>query len=166
MRVGIAPLLTDLLMLITASALLAQLGPEALGAVGVLGGIVVILIGLSTLRQSGRPPDEQGGGTTSRPWKDLLKGATVNLLNPHAWLFWMVVGGPAIAAAWASSPYQAVLFFCIFEACLVGSKAGLAGIVAGNRRRLQGRGYRWTLRALGLVLLLFGGQLIWQGFSR
>lgn len=164
LRIAVAPLATDLLMLATASLILTRLGPGAFAALGVVGGGVVIFLGLSTLQQSTRTPSLKTSEAPSRPMEDLLKGAAVNLLNPHAWLFWMVVGGPAVHAAWAMAPARAILFFSVFEGCLVAAKAGLAGVIAHQRHRLLGNGYRWTLRILGALLLFFGGQLLWQGF--
>ena len=47
-----------------------------------------------------------------------------------------------------------------FYACLVGSKVGIAIVVGRARGRVAGRGYRWTMRILAVLLVLFAAGLV------
>ena len=165
LRIAVAPLLTDILMLGVVTALLSRGTESVLQGIGLVGGFVVIWIGIQTLRSSFRPaPDGIGAlndGTASR---DLWQGAAVNLLNPHAWLFWATVGGPIVARSWPESPLNACVFFLLFEAFIVGSKATLALGIARARHRIQGRAYSWVLRLLGTALLGFGVHLLLESW--
>jgi threonine/homoserine/homoserine lactone efflux protein len=88
----------------------------------------------------------------------------VNLLNPHPYLFWFTVGGPFVVQSAAQSAFGAILAFLGgFYGCLVGSKVLLALLVHSGRARLQSRGYRLTLQTSGVLLLVLGGMLIWEG---
>lgn len=160
LRIAVAPLLTDLLMLGLVSAFLNQAGEGVLRAVGAAGGLVVLWIGVGTLRSASRPPPSETKEPVAGAASDLWKGAAVNLLNPHAWIFWVAVGGPIVARTWPASPAKAGAFFLLFELFIVGSKAGLAWTVARARHLVQGAAYRWTLRILGLALLAFGVRLL------
>jgi len=165
LRISVAPLLTDVLMLGVVTALLSLLTEGVLQGIGIVGGLVVLWIGIQTLRASFQPaPDARDPSMESSVGQDLWQGAAVNLLNPHAWLFWIAVGGPIVARAWPESPLRACGFFMLFEAFIVGSKAALAWVAARARHRVQGRAYSWTLRILGVALLGFGLRLLFESW--
>ena len=47
-----------------------------------------------------------------------------------------------------------------FYACLIGSKVGIAVVVGHARGRVAGRGYRWTMRLLAVLLMVFAVGLV------
>lgn len=89
----------------------------------------------------------------------------MNLLNPHAWLFWIAVGAPAFTAAWGRSPAVAIAFVGGFYLVLVGSKAALAGLIGAGRHRLGPRAYRLLLGGSGLLLVAAGVALAVPGVA-
>jgi threonine/homoserine/homoserine lactone efflux protein len=97
--------------------------------------------------------------TTSDP---LTRGTLLNLLSPHPWLFWIVVGGPILLAAWNTSPISAIGFLVAFFALLVGTKVVIAAIVAQGRERLSPRNMLVAQRIAGLLLIGAGIALTYE----
>jgi threonine/homoserine/homoserine lactone efflux protein len=155
-RVACSPLVTDS-VIIAVSVLVARAVPDrAAGALGVAGGLYVVWLGIEAVRDV--PASiEPVPGDDSDP---LRRGAVVNLLSPHPWLFWLTVGGPILVAAWARSPLSAVAFLVGFFALIVGTKVGFAVLVASGRRRLTTRGLRRAHVLAGALLLLAGLVLV------
>src|SRR3990172_11541892 len=53
--VAVAPLLTDIPIIVVSLSLLGQLSDSSIGVIGVLGSLLVIRIGVDTVRDAGRP---------------------------------------------------------------------------------------------------------------
>ncbi len=166
-RVAASPLVTDA-FIITVSVLVVHSLPDtAASGLGVLGGLYTMWLGVESLRERTvdvegvEAPDASPAGGAA----DLRRGALVNLLSPHPWLFWIAVGGPVLVAAWGDSPAAAVGFLVGFFALLVGTKVAAAGLVAAGRTRLSPAGLRRAHLAAGGLLLLTGLVLAVQ-FSR
>jgi len=98
--VALAPFITDAPIIALSLLLLDRLPPWAMTVVTLVGGLVVIYLGIDALRAARSAevpgPTAAGGGQG----RDLWKGALVNLLNPHPYIFWATVGGPALLAGW------------------------------------------------------------------
>jgi threonine/homoserine/homoserine lactone efflux protein len=103
--------------------------------------------------------------TAAAAVQSLTRGAIVNALNPHPYLFWLSVGGPLIIKAWEKSPLGAMAFVGVFYFCLVGSKLFLAILVGRSRQALMGNYYRHLMRLLGVLLLIFALLLFRDGLS-
>jgi threonine/homoserine/homoserine lactone efflux protein len=161
--VALAPLLGDLFVIACCLLLLAQLPPVFFSLLSFLGGLYVIFLGWETLQTvpvAAVPTAERMGHIA----QSLRKGLTVNLLNPHPYLFWITVGGPLVMQSYTQSAFGAIVAFLSgFYVCLVGSKVLLALFVHSGRARLQSRGYRVTLQISGGLLLALGGMLVWGG---
>lgn len=170
LRVAIAPFITDLPIILLSLFLLSRLPPWTLAAVGLAGGLYVVYLGWETIRSA--------RGTTSRlvhaqrvdqpatpdqpaSHRALRRGAMVNALNPHPYLFWATVGGPTLLAAWSRSPWQGVAFLVGFYATLVGSKVAVAALVGSQSQRFTDAWYRRILIALGVLLVGLGVWLAW-----
>ncbi|MEO1367537.1 MAG: LysE family transporter [Acidobacteriota bacterium] len=158
-RVALAPLLTDLPIVVTALLVSSVLPPLALALLSLGGGVFVIYLGVDTLRRSRRPMPTADGGEM----KDLWRGALVNVLSPHPWLFWLGIGGPQVVGLGRASTLGASGFIGLFYAALVGSKLVIAALVAGGRKSLGGAGYRRVVALCGLLLVGLGGWLLWSG---
>jgi threonine/homoserine/homoserine lactone efflux protein len=89
------------------------------------------------------------------PPRSLVRGATVNFLNPSPYLFWLTAGTPMLVKAWRQSALAAALFIGVFFVCLVGSKIALATILARSRDHVIGRWYTPVMRGLAVLLILF-----------
>jgi len=89
-----------------------------------------------------------------------------NILSPHTWLFWIVVGGPLLVAALHRSVGLGVVFVAGIYAALVGTKCALTCAVALARTRVDQHALERAARASGLLLLLAGVYLLAQGVSQ
>ncbi|MBT2385102.1 LysE family transporter [Streptomyces sp. ISL-11] len=170
LRVAAVPLLTDLPVIVLCVTVLSVLPERAIAAGGVVGGLFLAWLAVTTLREARTaeiPAAGQTAGARAEGRRTLWQGALVNLLSPHPWMFWLTTGGPLLVAAWRHGPPGAGGFLLGFYALLVGSKAALALIVARARHRIGTRGYRLLLGGSGVLLLAasalllaeFGGEL-------
>ena len=162
-RVALAPLLTDIPIVLLALLVLRDLSPSWLALVTASGGCVVIYLGIDTLRSPlpGPIDDPETGGSS----KDLWRGAVVNLLNPHPWIFWVTVQGPLLIQGWRRAPVIGAAFVFAFYAAIVGSKISIAWLVSKGRRNLDERWYRRVLTGCGLLLIGMGVFLLWQALA-
>jgi len=162
-RVALAPLVTDVPIVAFSFLVLAKLSQSSLilGVVSLCGSVVVFYMGLNSLRARGvalTPNTEQS--------KSLAKGILVNFLSPHPYLFWLSVGAPLMTRALRESGASAsVAFIVSFYVCLVGSKILLAVVTGRSRSFLQGNGYIFTMRLLGLVLCALALLLLRDGLG-
>jgi threonine/homoserine/homoserine lactone efflux protein len=163
--VAVSPLVTDLPIIALSVLLVGSLPPEATRWVATLGGLVVIWMGVETIR-SGRYAVLPGeGDVQAQPRREFWRGVTVNALNPHPYLFWTTVGGPALVSGWRESPLHALAFLVSFYVLLIGSKAAIAWLVSRQAGGLSQTWYRRVLQGSGLLLLVFGVWLVWQAWT-
>jgi len=161
-KAALAPLVTDLPIILLCVMVLKPLADSrfVLGLISMAGGLFVLYIASGCLRTTRLDLIDRGEAPQS-----LGKGAAVNALNPHPYLFWLTVGGPAVLGAWAESPARAVAFVAVFSACIVGSKVLVAFVAGRSGRLLTGKGYGIVMRVLGLALLVFALLLLRDGIS-
>jgi len=159
-RVAAAPLLTDLPIILVSTLVLSKVAGygSLLGAVSLAGAAFLVYMSYETFRARRQEPSASDAGPRS-----LRRGAMVNALSPHPYLFWLTVGAPMILKGWKTSPAAAVLFVVGFTGCLVGSKVVLAVLAGRSVHLLSGRNLQYLMRALGLLLLLFAALLLVDG---
>lgn len=161
LKVAAAPLITDLPIVVLATALVAAAAATTggiLGAISLAGAVFVAYLGIDSIRTSGvhvGQPDE-----TPRSW---ARGALVNALSPHPYLFWITVGAPTLIRAWEAGPFAAVAFLAGFYACLVGAKMLLAVVAGRSGGWIRGGAYRAVMSVLGALLLVFAVRLAAEG---
>jgi threonine/homoserine/homoserine lactone efflux protein len=156
-KVALAPLITDLPIILAAVFLLTHLTDfeGILGAISLIGGFYVLYLAYESLFTG--PVNLV---FAESPPQSIKKGVLVNALNPHPYLFWMTVGAPLIVKANADSPLAPLAFLGSFYIFLVGSKVALALITAKSRAFLTSKAYLFVMRILGGILGLFGLLLL------
>mgnify|MGYP001078011875 CR=1 FL=1 len=164
---AMAPFLTDLAPLLLSTLLLTSLSPRVVTAMGWVGGIVVVFVGIRLLAEHGRPfgrggepraDNRPGAPATVRFWH--VVAATV--LSPAPWLFWLGLASPLVLRHWNVDWRLGVLFLTVLFATNIGSASALAW-AASKGRRVLAPYWRWrVLRVLGVALVLAGGYLILQ----
>lgn len=161
-KVALAPIISDLPIVALALYILAKLSAFhiILGTISFLGGFVLLYMGYESLVTKGVDLSFQD----LKP-ESFKKGIIVNVLNPHPYLFWVSIGGPVTMKAWDQSVFAAVAFIGSFYLLLVGSKILLAVLVGRYRSFLTGRFYVYTMRILGLTLLVFALLLFRDGLD-
>ena len=151
MRVALAPILTDAPIVAAVFLVLKHFAQgQVLGAITLAGAVFVAYLGFDTIRAGNRLP-----ASSDKPSKSLRKAVLVNALSPHPYLFWASVGGPILLRANEVHFSHGLAFLGGFYGFLVGSKIFLALVAGRSRSFFQGSTYRWTLRLLGLLLLIF-----------
>ena len=160
LRVALAPMITDAPIVVLVLLTLNMLPVWALMALSVAGGIFVIYLGVDTLRRA--PTATLSAQADAPGQQDLWRGALVNLLSPHPWLFWIGVGGPLLLTAWTRSPWHGLAFLLGFYGLLIGSKIALSWAVGRGRARLNTRWYRRLLYGGGGILIGMGLLLLLQ----
>ncbi len=148
-RVALAPLITDLPIVLIAVFLLSRFSEFylLLGVISLVGSAVIFTMGLNGIRTSGITLS-----CNNKAEKSLARGVLVNFLSPHPYLFWISVGAPAVTRAMEKGLVAPLVFVGSFYILLVGSKVGFALAAGKSRDFLQGRAYIYTMRALGGLL--------------
>ncbi len=152
MKVAIAPALTDAPIIIVAVLLVGQLAKfkPILGVISMLGAAFLVFLAVGSFRFREIEISE----TQVEP-RSIRKGFMANLLNPHPYLFWFVIGAPKLLEAAHVGWLSASAFILGLYVCLIGSKMLVAVLVGRSRLFLKSRGYACINRVLGLVLVGF-----------
>ncbi len=163
LRVALAPFVTDLPIILVTLLFLNSLPDVAVVGLTLAGGLFVLYLGVETVRAAPNATLVTDSSLGSQ--QDLWKGALVNMLSPHPWLFWLTVGGPLVLQLGQHSLVSAGLFLAGFYGLLVGSKIFVAWAIASGRRYLSERWYRRLLVLAGLALVALGLLLAYQAAS-
>ena len=112
MLVALAPILTDGPLVLAAGFLVSVAAgmDGVLGALSVLGAFVVAYLAWDAYNAQ-IPSVEEAGEPRS-----IVKSIAVNLVNPHPYVFWFMVGGPLVARALAKGGLHLTSFLVGFFA--------------------------------------------------
>ena len=164
--VALAPLVSDLPVILASMLLLSQLPQQVLAALSMLGAVVLAWYAYESFRDARAVSlvamRANAGGTP--PARDALRrGVLVNLLNPNPWMFWITIGGPLLVSARDAGAVAVLAFMLPFYGLLIGSKVAIAAAIGAGRSRLTDRGYRLLLAGAGSLLLVLAGSLMSSG---
>ena len=159
-KVALAPIITDLPVVILTLFILAKLSNfhNILGIISLMGGFFILFMGYKNIRTKGVELNLQ----ETRP-KSLTKGVLANALSPHPYLFWFSVGAPTMTKALSQNISAPLAFIISFYAFLVGSKIVLAILIGKSKSFLSGNVYIYTMRFLGLALCVLAIVLFHDG---
>lgn len=163
LQIAIVPIFTDLPIIVLALAVRVQLDrvQPVLGVLSLLGAGFLVWLALQNFDSQGLTPATAIPGGAG----PLRKGLLVNILNPHAYLFWFMVGAPLVLGSWARGPLPALAFLASFYLVLISFNIVLVLAVSRGRFFIQGRAMLWVLRALGVGLLVFAVLFVKQGLT-
>jgi len=160
--VALAPLVTDLPIVLVSVFLLAKLSYShlILGTVSLLGALFIGYLAYQSI-------SVKIGGLNLQKIEphSLRKGVAANFLSPHPYLFWIAVGAPTALKAYKVNLLSACLFILGFYLFLVGSKIFVAFVIDKSRDFLNSRVYVYTIRVLGVVLLIFAALFLKDGLT-
>ena len=161
-KVAMAPLITDLPIILVTLVLLSRLSDfdRLLGLISLAGAGYILYLASESVRTGPVTLEE----SQSQP-RSFRKGAAINALNPHPYIFWATVGAPFLLKTGKEGLLAPFLFLLGFYFFLVGSKVFLAVVVGKSRAFLTQRGYIWTMRLLGCLLAVFAGLLLVEALS-
>ena len=161
-KVAVAPLITDLSIILISIFVLARLANfrTILGIFSLIGGLFVLYLAFESFQTRRFRINIQEAEPQS-----LRKAIVVNALSPHPYLFWFSIGAPMIVKAWEEEPITAVAFITGFYTCLVGSKVFTAALVSKSRQFFMGKKYMYLMRVIGVLLLIFAVILFRDGIN-
>jgi threonine/homoserine/homoserine lactone efflux protein len=161
-KIAVAPLITDIPIVFLTIFILSKMASSdiVLGIISILGGGFIAYLGYDSIKSKGIEIDIQ-----NLKLKSIRKGIIVNILSPHPYIFWLMVGAPITIKAYQASPVAAFAFIIAFYVLLIGSKISIALVVDRSRAFLRNKVFIWTLRILGLVLMIFAILLIKEGLG-
>jgi threonine/homoserine/homoserine lactone efflux protein len=93
---------------------------------------------------------------------NVLKAATVNLLNPNPYLGWMLVMGPLLMKGWRESSLNGISLLLGFYGTMVIGGAGIV-LLFSSLRNLGPRLNRALIGLSALGLAALGLFQLWQG---
>ena len=161
-KIAVAPILTDLPIVLITLLILSKLTDFdlILGSISILGAIFIGYLAYENISIKKIELDI----SEAKP-QSIKKGVVANFLNPHPYVFWFIIGAPTVLRAWDVSLFSAILFILGFYIFLVGSKISIAVIVEKSRFFLKSNIYVYTIRLLGMVLLIFSLMFLIDGLK-
>ena len=161
--VAIAPLVSDIPLIIVILVLLDHVTPFFLRLISIVGGIYLIYLAWNLFKSwhqnRGLYLDEK-----SEFRHNLGRAILVNYLSPGPYMFWTLVNGPLLLQALHVSIMHGIVFLISFYALFIGSMITLVSIFSQAQR--FGQRLVRTLSLLSvLILSIFGVILIYRGFQ-
>ena len=158
-----APIFTDGPMII-ASLLLAgwmATQPSILFSISLLGALFLTKMGLECFSLEAPDPDNTDIDASG----SFKRGIVTNLLNPHVYMFWFLIGGPLMASAAEQEPLAPILYAICFLITIILVKASIAWLFVGGGTWLSPRKYRVAMVICGLAMLGFAASFAYQAYG-
>jgi|SRR3989338_450647 len=161
-KVALSPLITDGPILLLSLFLLSRLSnlDLLLGGISLFGACFLAYLGYESVAMRELKVEVKASGEHA-----LRKGILTNALSPHPYLFWVSIGGPLMIKALGISVFALIAFIASFLGCLVGSKIVIALLVEKSRAFLKSKSYLYTVKTLGVALLVFAVLLLKQALE-
>jgi len=93
------------------------------------------------------------------------KGILTNLLNPNAYIFWLLIGGPLMATVADSEPIAPFAYAISFLISIVLVKIIIAYFFSKAQVNLSSDRYLLTLKICGLAMFIFAGSFLYKAFD-
>jgi threonine/homoserine/homoserine lactone efflux protein len=167
LHLSLVPLASDPPVIAACLVALAGLPGGLLRLLSAAGGLLLLWLGGATLRGLWRsrlaPARVEAPGTPGAPPPDggFWSAALVNLLNPSAWIFWSLVGGPILAGTLRGDATRPLAFLGGFYLALTATNA-VTVLVFGAVGRLGPRAARTLGLLSGLAFLAMGLAQLWR----
>jgi threonine/homoserine/homoserine lactone efflux protein len=128
-----------------------------------IGGVALLAFGMLTILESRHArispeqdisPDER---TAARPF---VAGVVTSISNPYFWLWWFTVGSALLISAYEGGIATAVAFILGHWTADLGWFTLVSLSIHKGKFFLKERGYRITLAACGIFLVIFGAYYL------
>ena len=160
--VAIAPLVSDIPLIIVILVVLDHIPPLLLRLISIVGGIYVIYLAWNLLR-SWRQNRSINLDEKSEFRHNLGRAILVNYLSPGPYMFWSLVNGPLLLQALHISILHGIVFLISFYSLFIGIMIGLVSIFSQAQRFGQRLVRTLTLFSV-IILTIIGIVLIYRGF--
>ena len=161
-KIAFVPILSDLPIVLISLFIVSKLSEIniVIGLISLAGAIYLIFLAIEGLKFNGTILD-----TTKVSPQSIRKGITINFLNPNPYIFWLTVGAPTVIHSSEISFVGPVAFIGGMYIFLVGSKVALAILVGKSKIFLKSKIYIYTIRFLGIILLIFAVIFIYRAWN-
>jgi threonine/homoserine/homoserine lactone efflux protein len=142
--------------------------PKVLAAIGFIGGLALLLMGLDMLRSAAAVASAniEGGTAPLGLLGVFLGGAGASLANPYFAIWWATVGAGQIATVGSRSPAAWVTFYTGHVSSDFLWYALVAWAIGRGRNLLGVTGHQTLIVVCGVALLALGCYFIYAGARR
>jgi threonine/homoserine/homoserine lactone efflux protein len=161
--IALSPLITDAPIILLMLFVLKQMPPDAIRVIQILGGLAVLWIAYKSWRQLQKTTEEVANippQNLSR--QTLLKGVTVNFLNPGPYIFWGTITGPMLLKGLEQSVFHGASFLISFYITLIGIMLAFV-FIFDRLRGVNPRFTRMLATAAVFILVALGLQILYNG---
>jgi len=159
-KVAVSPLITDSTIILFAVFALSTLQGYGviLGIISVFGACYLVYLGLENIRMRTKAHE------VSIMKRDAFKrGIITNFLNPHTYLFWLLVGGPIIIRNIETNASTISFFLIGFYCLLIGSEMSIALTVDKSKQFIKSTYHSRIIQLLGIILIIFAVSILIDG---
>ena len=135
--------------------------PLVFCGIAVLGAIFLIRMGMECFNPEIPNIDHTDVDLT----QSLKKGIITNLLNPNAYIFWLLIGGPLMATVADSEPIAPFAYAISFLVSIVLVKITIAYFFSKAQVNLSSDRYLLTLKICGLAMFIFAGSFLYKAYD-
>ena len=161
-KIALAPLLSDLPIVILSLFILTKMSnyDNILGVISILGAIFLLYMAYDTIKIK---PSELASSRSIK--HSFRKGVITNILSPHVYVFWILVGAPITLKAYKIDLISAILFVLGFYLFLTSSKIAVAVISEKTKSIFSNNMYLKLIKILGIILIVFAIILFKDGLQ-
>jgi len=160
-KITLGHMLTELVILLVIVAGLATVALQFTTAIGVIGGLALVVFGILTIAGSRKATlSGIGTGTGTAAANPYLAGFVTSVANPYFWIWWLSVGSAMVIAGLAGGLILACVFMAGHWCADLGWYTVVSAGIAKGRTILSDRTYRWIMAACGCFLVIFGAYYL------
>ncbi len=161
-QIAFVPLISDLPIILISFLILSKLNQfnHILSGISIAGALYLFILAADNISVSSQQSPCRSSGNRA-----VFKGVIANYLSPHAYLFWLILGGPLLIQALSISVVHGMAFLGGFYFFIVGVKVLFAFIFARGIRLMERKSYHLILKISGVLLALMGIWLLYDVFS-
>jgi threonine/homoserine/homoserine lactone efflux protein len=148
LKISFVPIITDGVLILVSLFFVRNVSDTILGAISLVG---AFFLGYLAYESMFKRIDIKA----ERSAHALRKGILTNVVNPHPYVFWFAVGAPIMAKALQESAASFWLFIIGFFSLIIGTNIMITIITERSSAFLKSKGYAYTIRILGVALLIF-----------
>ena len=162
-RAASAPFFTDGPLILFSIFMAGYIADQPLlfGGIAVLGAIFLTRMGMECFN----PVIPDIDATDIDLTQSLKKGILTNLLNPNAYIFWLLIGGPLMATAADSEPTAPFAYAISFLVSIVLVKISIAYFFSKAQVNLSSDRYLLILKICGFAMFIFAGSFLFKAYD-
>ena len=162
-RAASAPFFTDGPLILFSIFMAGYIADQPLlfGGIAVLGAIFLTRMGMECFN----PVIPDIDATDIDLTQSLKKGILTNLLNPNAYIFWLLIGGPLMATAADSEPIAPFAYAISFLVSIVLVKISIAYFFSKAQVNLSSDRYLLILKICGFAMFIFAGSFLFKAYD-